>query len=193
MAEFLFKDRVTATPNRIKLTKVADDTYDVEKIPGEIAEEGTPLNATTMNKLAQKDGTNTALMNTVFTEAATRANIASGETHATLFGKIRKFFTDLKAHAFNDLATSLGTETDKAPTNKLLNDTAALKVDKTSISTVMPISSAAASNSKVFSEKLVYDEFALKAPLANPTFTGVTVPNATVSGAAVNKGQMMRL
>ena len=87
------------------MTKVAEGTYDVEKIPGEVAEEGTPLNATTMNKLAQKDGTNTALMNTVFTEAATRANIASGETHATLFGKIRKFFADLKAHAFNDLTT----------------------------------------------------------------------------------------
>lgn len=56
MAEFLFKDRVTATPNRIKLIKVAEDTYDVEKIPGEIAEEGTPLNAATMNKLAQKSG-----------------------------------------------------------------------------------------------------------------------------------------
>ena len=76
MAEFLFKDRVTSTPNRIKLTQVAEDTYDVEKIPGEIVEEGTPLNATMMNKLAQKDGTNTALMNTVFTEATTRANIA---------------------------------------------------------------------------------------------------------------------
>jgi hypothetical protein len=191
MAEFLFKDRVTATPNRIKLTKVAEDTYDVEKIPGEISEEGTPLNATTMNKLAQKDGTNTALMNTVFAEAATRANIESGETHATLFGKIRKFFADLKAHAFNALATSLGQEEDKAPTNKLLNDTAALKVDKTSISTVMPISSAAASNTKVLSEKVVYDEFAKKAPLDSPTFTGIViVPDATVSGAAVNKGQL---
>ena len=56
MAEFLFKDRVTSTPNRIKLIKVAEDTYDVEKIPGEIVEEGTPLNAATMNKLAQKTG-----------------------------------------------------------------------------------------------------------------------------------------
>jgi hypothetical protein len=61
----------------------------------------------------------------------------------------------------------------------------------TDISTVMPLSSAAASNAKVLSEKVVYDEFAKKAPLANPTFTGtVIVPDATVSGAAVNKGQM---
>ena len=43
-----------------------------------------------------------------FTEASTRANIASGETFATLLGKIKKFFSDLKAVAFsgsyNDLS-----------------------------------------------------------------------------------------
>lgn len=35
-----------------------------------------------------------------FTEATTRTNIASGETVATIFGKIKKFFTDLKTVAF---------------------------------------------------------------------------------------------
>ncbi len=43
-----------------------------------------------------------------FTEAETRENIASGETVPTLFGKIKKFFADLKAVAFsgsyNDLS-----------------------------------------------------------------------------------------
>ena len=43
-----------------------------------------------------------------FTEASTRANILSGETIPTLFGKIKKFFSDLKAVAFsgsyNDLS-----------------------------------------------------------------------------------------
>ena len=43
-----------------------------------------------------------------FTEASTRANIASGETMPTILGKIKKFFTDLKAVAFsgsyNDLS-----------------------------------------------------------------------------------------
>lgn len=43
-----------------------------------------------------------------FTEATTRTNITSGETISTLFGKIKKFFTDLKAVAFsgsyNDLS-----------------------------------------------------------------------------------------
>ena len=44
----------------------------------------------------------------IFTEASSRANIASGETFATILGKIKKFFTDLKAVAFsgsyNDLS-----------------------------------------------------------------------------------------
>ena len=40
------------------------------------------------------------LQQPTFTEASTRVNIASGETLSTLFGKIKKFFTDLKTVAF---------------------------------------------------------------------------------------------
>jgi len=58
-----------------------------------------------------------------FTEAATRANIASGETIATLFGKAKKWFTDLKAVAFSGSYTDL---TDKptipTKTSDLTND-----------------------------------------------------------------------
>lgn len=36
-----------------------------------------------------------------FTTPSTRENIASGETHTTIFGKIAKFFADLKAVAFS--------------------------------------------------------------------------------------------
>ena len=36
-----------------------------------------------------------------FTEATTRANIASGESIFTIFGKIKKFFTDLKPVSFS--------------------------------------------------------------------------------------------
>ena len=78
------------------------------------------------------------------------------------------------------------------------------KVDKTSISTVMPISSDAASNERVLGEKVVYDEFALKANdnavvklTTDQTIAGVKtfssspiVPNATANNEAVNKGQM---
>ena len=42
-----------------------------------------------------------------FTEASTRANIASGETISTLFGKIKKWFSDLKSGAFTDVRNDL--------------------------------------------------------------------------------------
>lgn len=45
------------------------------------------------------DTTNTT-QNPKFTEASTRANISSGESFATILGKIKKFFTDLKTVAF---------------------------------------------------------------------------------------------
>lgn len=45
-----------------------------------------------------------------FSEASSRANIKTGESTSTLFGKIKKWFSDLKAFAFLDLAQD--TETD---------------------------------------------------------------------------------
>lgn len=44
-----------------------------------------------------------------FTKAATRTNIASGDTHRTIFGKICKFFADLGTSAFSGLANNLTT------------------------------------------------------------------------------------
>lgn len=46
-------------------------------------------------------------VDTTFTEASTRANIASGETFATILGKIKKFFTDLKTVAFTGAYSDL--------------------------------------------------------------------------------------
>ena len=47
-----------------------------------------------------------------FSEAGTRANIASGESFATLLGKIKKFFSDLKTVAFTGAYSDLsGTPT----------------------------------------------------------------------------------
>ena len=40
-------------------------------------------------------------MTTAFTESKMRENIKSGEKHRVLFGKIQKFFTDLKTVAFS--------------------------------------------------------------------------------------------
>lgn len=87
----------------------------------------TPANLGLEVKQASQGGTDESLVTTgekytylhvadskadntpTFTEASTRANLAgSGETMPTIFGKIKKFFSDLKAVAFsgsyNDLA-----------------------------------------------------------------------------------------
>lgn len=67
-----------------------------------------------------------------FTEASTRANIASGETFATLLGKIKKFFSDLKAVAFTGAYADLsGTPT--IPT--VNNGTLTIKRNNTSVGT----------------------------------------------------------
>ena len=50
--------------------------------------------------------------NPVFSEASTRVNIASGESFATILGKIKKFFADLKTVAFTGAYSDLsGTPT----------------------------------------------------------------------------------
>lgn len=50
---------------------------------------------------------NVISVDTTFSEASTRTNIASGDTFATILGKIKKFFTDLKAVAFSGDYTDL--------------------------------------------------------------------------------------
>ena len=44
---------------------------------------------------------------TAFTEASSRTNIASGDSITTLWGKIKKWFTDLKAVAFSGAYSDL--------------------------------------------------------------------------------------
>lgn len=61
-----------------------------------------------------------------FDLASERKNIFTGETLSIIFGKIKKFFSDIKDHAYKDLATSLdvttkGTALD-ATVAKELND-----------------------------------------------------------------------
>ena len=70
---------------------------------------------TTATGLLKDDGTvdtTTYAPNTpTFTEASSRTNITSGETIATLFGKIKKWFSDLKDLAFISKPTSGQTTT----------------------------------------------------------------------------------
>ena len=62
----------------------------------------------------------------VFSEASTRSNINTGESTSTLFGKIKKWFSDLGAAAFQSVANNLTTTAEgnvlDARQGKVLND-----------------------------------------------------------------------
>ena len=99
--------------------KMADRGFDTEP-----TNESTNLiNSHYLKILFDKkvNSTNGELKDTIttFTEAETQANIATGEKTSTIFGKIKKFFTDLKALAFK---ATVGTSDvdDNAVTNAKL-------------------------------------------------------------------------
>lgn len=68
-----------------------------------------------------------SLKNPTFDIAPSRSNINSEESHTTIFGKIKKYFNDLKTHAFNNPANNLTTASSgsyalDAYQGKVLND-----------------------------------------------------------------------
>lgn len=73
----------------------------------------------------------------VFTQAASRENIASGEKLNIILGKIRKWFADIKGAAFQDVSNTLTTtEAGKvldARQGKVLDEKVTEKVDKTDV------------------------------------------------------------
>ena len=80
----------------------------------------------TLESISNTNERVTALETPAFTQATSRTNIASGNTIPTILGKIMKYFTDLKSHAFNSLANNLTTTTTgyalDATQGKALND-----------------------------------------------------------------------
>lgn len=66
---------------------------------------------------------NVISVDTAFTEAGTRQNINSGDTLATILGKIKKFFSDLKTVAFSGSYNDLSDRpTIPTATSDLVND-----------------------------------------------------------------------
>ncbi|OQB11165.1 MAG: hypothetical protein BWY15_02485 [Firmicutes bacterium ADurb.Bin193] len=49
-----FKDRIVEFPNRYSLTDNGDGTYTLIPFPGEVSEEGTPINAGNMNEIVSR-------------------------------------------------------------------------------------------------------------------------------------------
>ncbi len=66
---------------------------------------------------------NSSLNTVTFAEAGTRENIGTGESHATLFGKIKKFFADLSSVAFSGSYNDLTNKPDiPSKVSELSND-----------------------------------------------------------------------
>ena len=112
-------------------TKIADlvsgapSTLDtLKEISDALAESGEAIEAINQAIGNKLDKNGDSKDNTVtFTQASTRENIASTEKHSTLFGKIAKWFADLKTVAFsgsyNDLSNKPAIPT---KTSELEND-----------------------------------------------------------------------
>lgn len=98
----------------------------------DILDSAVAINANTTNgKMAGAYGVKELLIGglspVTFTRASSRSNIASGETLATLFGKISKWFADLGYAAFRNVANNLTTSSGgsyvlDAYQGKVLND-----------------------------------------------------------------------
>lgn len=93
---------VLGNDSRLSNARPASDVYEWAKA------ESKPSYTKSEVGLGNVPNVTTNNQTPTFTEASTRANIASGETLSTLFGKIKKFFSDLKTVAFtgsyNDLS-----------------------------------------------------------------------------------------
>jgi hypothetical protein len=127
------------------------------------------------------------LTNYAIASAGTPAALAPTDTVAEALGKIERILSNILAGV-----QAAGKATDYTTSGGIATALAG-KQEKLTWDEVP----TAASNNPVRSYGLkavvdnIYSALDLKAPLANPTFTGtVTVPDATVSGAAVNKGQL---
>ena len=84
------------------------------------------VNITPANIGAVAEGGNISDTTVTFATTTTRANLVSGEKVSVGFGKIKKWFADLKSFAFKDLANNLTTSTTgnalDASQGKILND-----------------------------------------------------------------------
>ena len=146
-------DRIVQYANRYKLTDVSTGTvlgiFDFEAETGTIQQVGTEINKELFDSIASDiaakltaSGGDSKDCIVAFNEASTLANINSGESHSTIFGKIKKWFTDrisgLKAFAYNantkiaktDLDSSVQTSLGKADTALQEHQDISGKVDK---------------------------------------------------------------
>lgn len=105
------------------------------------------------------DGTN---MTAAFVQASARDNIATGETHGTIFGRIKKWFADLTAAAFAQMISSYSDLMSNTVSGYLL-DALAVKEGFEAI------------------DDNLYNSFTT-VPITNEKLNGVLLPNKPTNG-----------
>lgn len=107
-------DRIVQYPNRYQLTNVETQevlgTFDFDEVTGTVQQVGTEIDAELFQTIADDLAARVKLSggelkDTVVTFSdisGTAANVASGDTSATLWGKVKNWFSRLKALAFKD-------------------------------------------------------------------------------------------
>lgn len=107
-------DRLVQYPNRYKLTNSETGevlgTFDVDEVAGTVQQVGTEINKALFDSIAADLAARVVsnggeLSKTIVTFpdiSGTAANVASGDTSATLWGKVKNWFSRLKALAFKD-------------------------------------------------------------------------------------------
>ena len=105
-------DRIVQYPNRYQLTNVETQevlgTFDFDEVTGTVQQVGTEIDAELFQTIADDLAARVKLSggelkDTVVTFSdisGTAANVASGDTSATLWGKVKNWFSRLKALAF---------------------------------------------------------------------------------------------
>ena len=107
-------DRLVQYPNRYKLTNAETGevlgTFDFEEATGTVQQVGTEINKALFDSIAtdlaarvKLSGGELSRTIVTFSDiSGTAANVASGDTSATLWGKVKNWFSRLKALAFKD-------------------------------------------------------------------------------------------
>ena len=107
-------DRLVQYPNRYKLTNAETGevlgTFDFEEVTGKVQQVGTEIDKELFDSIANDLAARVVsaggeLAGTIVTFSdisGTAANVASGETSATLWGKVKNWFSRLKALAFKN-------------------------------------------------------------------------------------------
>lgn len=108
------QDRVVQFSNRYKLTDVSTGevlgTFDFDEVTGTVQQVGTEIDAELFQSIADDLAARVKLSGgelagTIVTFSdigGTAANVASGDTSATLWGKVKNWFSRLKALAFKN-------------------------------------------------------------------------------------------